>query len=1327
MPKYDFSRLTAESFETLVQALIEKNIASPGVIHFGPGPDGGREATWAQPPEHATYVPLPNGDVRGRNWVFQAKYHDTVRARTKDAVRVLAAELDSELLKVTEHHEVACDSYVLLTNLPLTGVRHSGGRDVLEARAERWRAKELEVHIWDANKLSTLLDGSPDVRQTYLDQVVPGDVLAEVLDNLRSSRRREAQVVRAYLKSVVETAGVARADEAGDEAEKPLRLEKVYIDLTLVGPEDSSGERHSPWHQFWRHRSPLDGDVSAPLEAFGKRTTTRRVLAPAACAVLLDESSDTVLIQAGPGYGKSTIGQFVATLQSARLLGAGFENVKRALFARVLMPLGFTEGQLDGLAELRIPFRVELRRYADWRAKQAEPSLAEYVATQLVNPASDGNFGKQEVFDLCKKNPVVLVLDGLDEVPNADQRAGIIADTQVFLRRVGAGSGRVQLLCSTRPQGYDREFEAFEPRTYTIQDLRDEQFEEYCRAWLDERVADPNERSDALERVRNGLESPDVRRLAATLLQATVILTIAKNKHDIPHERSGLFHRYVDTIFEREKSKQGVVKTYEHELRRLHEAVGYQLHSEMETGGGGTLTSEEFERSVTRVWLEYRGEQPLDKGLRPVVKDIVEAARNRVVFLAGEGEKQEQIGFAISSFREYFAACHMAQDETAERKRVFDALLEREGHWENVLCFYAGLQQPADQRSWAKRVRARSNDSDLVGKVRLRRLLLRVLGEFRPMKPATFKAVISECLATDTLWSWTESGQLGAYLASLRGGNGALTAIELLREQLDGPKSTEATRVWGHIVAAGGPLRDEFALHLASRATRNGDSYRTICEALEFDVPVRWEADATTWIEAAISVGGALSEDTASAIPSDVVVGLFLRRYPDEWVGHPLMEVLSKNVSLAVMSQFGGPEPFCRDPEVVLAALEDGLGPHAQALRALIRASGSIDRTLDEEARRACSKIDHDRLPETVLGPDATFFESEADWVDFRTRVPEVCRSRAWQTYRARVKGNAAGGSSWLLWLTQPNVWPELTRAGLLNEADVSEINDEIKHVLNLPKRPVCLGPAGFFRPGTSKESLSAKVFFDAMLGAAEAIGAENIGSFRWELARLDPDITGADCVRFVSGIQKHALAHGWLALLVRMAGQSPLVDDATFASAYQEASGLDCRRLKLPPGPVTVDRCARMATTHPQVAASMIEFHLGATRRNEVELAPVLVPLLSILRAPGVEPLAQEQALEGFFLAGATCDAELSCWQDGTILQVLSRSADVQAALDRRLRRSAPGTARVPPTALEILVNERRLAEGGLARLAVEHLVALRRKEARPLKLEDWQEGEVE
>ena len=186
MPKYSFERLGPDRFEALALALLKKNFRIAGnLIQFGDGKDGAREATWTQPTNHPEYVRPSNesADVP-KHWVFQVKFHDLGLKGWFEARKALEADLGKELQKLVDKHKVPCHKYILITNVPLTGVRHTGTRDKLTKISAKWQNRVPEILTWDAVDLSAMLDADPQTRTTFLGDILPGNILRSLLENI---------------------------------------------------------------------------------------------------------------------------------------------------------------------------------------------------------------------------------------------------------------------------------------------------------------------------------------------------------------------------------------------------------------------------------------------------------------------------------------------------------------------------------------------------------------------------------------------------------------------------------------------------------------------------------------------------------------------------------------------------------------------------------------------------------------------------------------------------------------------------------------------------------------------------------------------------------------------------------------------------------------------------------------------------------------------------------------------------------------------------------------------------------------------------------------
>ena len=492
-----------------------------------------------------------------------------------------------------------------------------------------------------------MLDNNLDVRSGYEELILPGDILAAIYRQTQFQADRREHTFRGYLQYVVDNESKARADEAGDEDELPLS--KVFVDQTLKLDRERIPQSYNEIIASWSMQPLVQfrADAVVPNDLD---------LLPSSFVLLLGAHDKTMLL-AGPGYGKSTITQFMALYHSCRLVRPDYAI---RLAKRLKLPPGISPERLDSFCQLRFPFRIELRRYAKWRKnafkENGRAGLATYIARELIGRNVESKLSEDDIFELTNRNPILLILDGLDEVPNKESRAEILKDCDAFIYRCSGEQADLQIVMSSRPQGYNGEFDRFEPLRWRINDLSESDFSEYCAAWLSERIRAAEDRAEAEERIKRGMESEAVKRLATTLLQATVMLTIVRRKSDIPEERHKLFEKYVEVVFQREKGKNELVSRYESELRHLHELVGYRLHEAVGRGDDGKIPESRFREYVREVWHMSRGSQHFEGVPNQECNHIVQLATDRLVFLSGKGDEQTDIDFVIQPYREYFAA-----------------------------------------------------------------------------------------------------------------------------------------------------------------------------------------------------------------------------------------------------------------------------------------------------------------------------------------------------------------------------------------------------------------------------------------------------------------------------------------------------------------------------------------------------------------------------------------------------------------------------------------------------------------------------------------------
>jgi hypothetical protein len=315
-------------------------------------------------------------------------------------------------------------------------------------------------------------------------------------------------------------------------------------------------------------------------------------------------------------------------------------------------------------------------------------------------------------------------------------------------------------------------------------DLSRTDFDDYTERWLDERIPNVDEKNDARRRIVAGMESKAVQQMAVTLLQATVMLTIARQKHAIPHARHKLYEKYVDVIFAREQTKE-TVRDYGEELKRLHELVGFELIRRMQSlTQVQTLGGEEFEQCIRKVIEDFG---PSDLGTRTIseiVQSIVTLAKDRLCLLAGKGEDQENVDFVIQPFREYFAASYLARHESAAPDQLYASLVARRHIWGNVLQFYTAFQNAAQQRNWISEADGAGVDfgdfENIVEYSRRRRALLRVLPEFERPRNEYIQRAFRNLLQSETRWTWKGRDEFAELLAAFAQNDAYLTTKRVI-------------------------------------------------------------------------------------------------------------------------------------------------------------------------------------------------------------------------------------------------------------------------------------------------------------------------------------------------------------------------------------------------------------------------------------------------------------------------------------------------------------------------------------------------------------------
>lgn len=400
MANYDFSSLSEQKFEDLVQALALK-LLGPETLIFGDGPDGGREATYT-------------GDLKiseSKTWygytVLQAKFRVPSNSISKETdSNWLIGHLQTDLKKYQnpEKPRRCPNNYIIASNVTLTAVQDVGGKDLIAKVFKKFKLAKSEFHEhmeWDGITLCRLLDDAPDIVRTYFADITPSDVLWDMMSRISESSvgpppDQVAILTDNYLAQNMLSRPVVQSISAHLEAGQGVMFvgppgsgkTTVIAELALKEPsqfvyvslENKTTEQVASYiarrltSQVGLSKALPVGEVPL-LEAIESLIQESRIL------LLLDDCESNVDVSARlsgvPGLTGRTV--FVSTVELE--FSTGLETIYNKPFERLevqellkLRQISLDPGELE---------KITL-------ASEGNPMYLEYYATKLIEPTPVG-------------------------------------------------------------------------------------------------------------------------------------------------------------------------------------------------------------------------------------------------------------------------------------------------------------------------------------------------------------------------------------------------------------------------------------------------------------------------------------------------------------------------------------------------------------------------------------------------------------------------------------------------------------------------------------------------------------------------------------------------------------------------------------------------------------------------------------------------------------------------------------------------------------------------------------------------------------------------
>jgi len=669
---YNFYSLNPRTFEQLIQALARKLLGN-GMITFGDGPDGGREAVF----DGKTFF-AGHDDCRDGHWVLQAKFKSRAD-HTQDEHQVNFKWVQKEFLR--EMKKFASrkvkkgypDNYLFFTNVVLTPAPGTGGRDKIEDLVNQYTKKIPYIKIFGYDDMCGFLDNNRDVATAYSSFILPGDILYKLYELLpvnRPSSRNHSQLLGRFLEAEFREDIQSRLDHAGKMTTDKVHLEKVFVDLYATPDGIVPKENDKDQKRFLELCLGVGNDILRP-----------------------DSRAGRYVLTGGPGYGKSTMTQFLCQVYRAYFL----KNLDTCATPLPEIPGFITEFEKIMLMVptcYRFPVRFLLKDFAGWlaeqKAKKDNHTLLMYLKYRLEKKGPGTTIEIGDIEQLLGKLSFVFIFDGLDEVPATSNREEVLTEIRSFieidLRRC---DGDALIIATTRPQGYTNEFDRSGYSHLTLADLpaRD------CLTYLDRLLTaiDPlvEEREKHLDILKNALDHDITSNLMKTPLQVSIMAILVKSGGEPPRYKYDLFTEYYHIILKRERQKNvcRVLNENPGYIDHIHNRLGYflQLAAEQKENPAAHISREEFGNLIA-AYLRSLGVSKEE--VEALTGQIIQAVMERLVFL--EEVVEGRVGFNIRSLQEYFAANYYIKDQEDEiiRKRL--KYLCKSAYWRNTFLFVLG-------------------------------------------------------------------------------------------------------------------------------------------------------------------------------------------------------------------------------------------------------------------------------------------------------------------------------------------------------------------------------------------------------------------------------------------------------------------------------------------------------------------------------------------------------------------------------------------------------------------------------------------------------------
>jgi len=431
-------------------------------------------------------------------------------------------------------------------------------------------------------------------------------------------------------------------------AETPLPLAEVYVDLDVLTPAREGQEEGGG--AFLKRLAQGEGGERTPL-----------------LEAIAHPEADRFVLLGDPGSGKTT---FVHYLAFALAAASGKDGPS---------PLLPADSPLQGLLPLRLLLRQVAARCIPLEAERGEAGML-WQAVQADLAARLGGGAARRLLphlqEMLLAEGGLLLLDGLDEVPEANRRRRCLLEAVADLA-ASLPPGRCRVVVTARPYAYaDPRWHLYGFRSLVLAPFDEGQVSRFLARWYRAvgpvMAWDPATAQDRGQRLEQALEErAHLADLASRPLLLTLMATLHTSWGQLPEDRADLYEETVKLLLSRwqrareikradggTETEPGIARVLavgEESIRMALHRLAFRVHQEQAAGVERQRVPADIDGGA--VLAAFAPLLPADFNPQ-VLLDYLETRAGLLL-----GRTPGTYAFPHRSFQEYLAACHLADGQ----------------------------------------------------------------------------------------------------------------------------------------------------------------------------------------------------------------------------------------------------------------------------------------------------------------------------------------------------------------------------------------------------------------------------------------------------------------------------------------------------------------------------------------------------------------------------------------------------------------------------------------------------------------------------------------